>query len=63
MLHIQAIGFEAPRADPRRGFIVRLAFASLAIALLSDCAVQICGNEFPYRTNSCLADSLAPISR
>ncbi|HEX4195458.1 MAG TPA: hypothetical protein VHY80_20285 [Stellaceae bacterium] len=43
------------------GRSVRFAAALLAIGLLSGCAVQVCGDEFPYRTSACPVDSLAPV--
>jgi hypothetical protein len=45
------------------GFVTRAARLSVVLGFLSGCAVQICGNEFPYRTNSCPIDSLAPLMK
>jgi hypothetical protein len=55
----QTIAIQTGQTRQRRAFAVRFAAAALAICLLSGCAVQICGDEFPYRTNSCPVDSLA----
>ena len=52
---------KAVLAERRRlPLAMRFAAAALAIGFLSGCAVQICDSEFPYRTDSCPIDSLAP---
>ena len=46
----------AQGTKPRR-LSVRFAAAVAATLLLSGCAVQICGPDYPYQTNSCSADA------
>jgi hypothetical protein len=57
-----AIGAEKAwlQTRQRRALAARFAAAAFAICLLSGCAMQICGDEFPDRTSSCPIDSLAP---
>ena len=51
-------GLARLRTRQRQALTARFAAAALALCLLSGCAVQICGDEFPYRTNACPVDSL-----
>jgi hypothetical protein len=62
MERINSFRTEKRRLSAHRaaGPSMRFAAALLALALLSGCAVQICGDDFPDRTSVCPVDSLAP---